>query len=315
MISSQPKPKITIIGAGFVGSTAAHFCAEKELGDIVLLDVNEGAARGKALDLSEALPVMGRDAKVTGTAQYEDTANSDLVIITAGLARKPGMSRDELLQINAGIVRGAAENIKKYSPNAVVVVVTNPLDAMVFTAWRATGFPPQRVLGMAGVLDSARMRFFIAEALGVSVKDVTAFVLGGHGNTMVPLMRLATAGGVPVSELLPSEKISQIITRTQNGGAEIVDLLKTGSAYYAPAASIAEMAEAILRDQKRVLPCAAYLNGEYGVKGLFIGVPAVLGRNGVERVVEISLQKEEKTAFEKTMKHVQELIGGFGGKN
>lgn len=301
------RPKITIIGAGFVGSTTAHFLAMHELGDIVLLDVNEGAAKGKALDLSQAAPVEGFDVKISGTNSYEDTADSDIVVITAGIARKPGMSRDELLAVNKGIVETAAENIKKYSPHAVVIAVTNPLDAMVYIAWKATGFPAKRLIGMAGVLDSARMRSFIAEALNVSVEDVTAFVLGGHGDTMVPLMRLASVGGVPVTDLLPKEKIDAIAERTRNGGAEIVSFLQTGSAYYAPAASICAMAESILKDKKRVLPCAAYLNGEYGVKGLFIGVPVVLGREGVERIVEVKLNAEERAAFEKTAEHVKSL--------
>lgn len=302
------RPKITVIGGGFVGSTTAHFLAMHELGDIVLLDINEGPPQGKALDLSEAAPVEGFDVKIRGTNLYEDTVSSDIVVITAGIPRKPGMSRDELLAVNAGIVKSAAENIKKYSPSAIVIVVTNPLDAMVYAAWKVTGFEPRRVIGMAGVLDSARMRHFIAEAVGVSVEDVTAFVMGGHGDTMVPLMRYASVGGVPVTDLLPKEKIDAIVERTKNGGAEIVSLLKTGSAYYAPAAAVAAMVESILRDKKRVLPCAAYLDGEYGVNGLFIGVPVVLGKNGVERIIEVKLNEEEKAAFEKTVQHVQELV-------
>lgn len=305
------RPKISVIGAGFVGSTTAHFLAMHELGDIVLLDLNEGPAKGKALDLFEATPIFGTDVKITGTNLYEDTANSDIVVITAGIARKPGMSRDELLSVNSGIVNTAAENIKKYSPNAIVIVVTNPLDAMVYVAWKVTGFKPQRVIGMAGVLDSARMRSFIAEELNVSVEDVTAFVMGGHGDTMVPLMRYASVGGVPITDLLPQEKIDAIVERTKNGGAEIVSLLQTGSAYYAPAASITAMVESILKDKKRVLPCAAYLNGEYGVNGLFIGVPAVLGDKGVERILEISLNTEERAAFEKTVEHVKSLTSSL----
>lgn len=302
------RPKISVIGAGFVGSTTAHFLAMHELGDIVLFDINEGAAKGKALDLSQAGSIEGFDVKIRGTSSYEDTANSDIVVITAGVPRKPGMSRDELLAVNTGIVKTAAENIKRYSPNTIVIVVTNPLDAMVYVAWKATGFPPKRVIGMAGVLDSSRMRSFIAEELNISVEDVTAFVLGGHGDTMVPLMRLASADGIPVTELLSKEKIDAIVERTRNGGAEIVSLLQTGSAYYAPAASIVSMVESILKDKKRVLPCAAYLNGEYGVKGLFIGVPVVLGREGVERVLEVKLNEEERAAFDKTVKHVKTLI-------
>lgn len=302
------RPKITVIGGGFVGSTTAHFLAMHELGDIVLLDIHEGVPQGKALDLSQAAPIEGFDVKILGTNSYEDTVSSDIVVITAGMARKPGMSRDELLAVNASIVKSASENIKKYSPNAIVIVVTNPLDAMVYTAWKATGFPAQRVIGMAGVLDSARMRHFIAEAVGVSVEDVTAFVMGGHGDTMVPLMRFAHVGGVPLTDLLPKEKIDAIVERTRNGGAEIVSLLKTGSAYYAPAASVVAMVESILKDKKRVLPCAAYLNGEYGVKGLFVGVPVVLGRNGVERILEVKLNEEEKKSFLRTVEHVKSLV-------
>lgn len=307
-MSIMMRSKITVIGAGFVGSTTAHFLAMAELGDIVLLDVNEGAAKGKALDLFEATPVFGADVRITGTTSYADTANSDVVVLTAGVPRKPGMSRDELLAINSGIVKQASEQVKQHSPNAIFIVVTNPLDAMVYIAWKTTGFPPQRVLGMAGVLDSARMRSFIAEATQLSVEDVQAFVLGGHGDTMVPVMRYANVGGVPVIDLLSQEKLDAIIERTKNGGAEIVDLLKTGSAYYAPAASIVAMVESILKDKKRVMPCAAYLDGEYGVKGLFIGVPAVLGRKGVERVLELQLNKEERAAFDKTAEHVKELV-------
>jgi len=305
------RSKITVIGGGFVGSTTAHFLAMHELGDIVLLDINEGIPQGKALDLSQAAPVEGFDVKIQGTNSYEDTSDSDIVVITAGMARKPGMSRDELLAVNTNIVKTACENIKKYSPNAIVIVVTNPLDAMVYTAWKATGFPPHRVIGMAGVLDSARMRHFIAEAVGVSVEDVTAFVMGGHGDTMVPVTRFANVGGVPLADLLPKEKIDALVERTRNGGAEIVGLLKTGSAYYAPAASVVAMVESILRDKKRVLPCAAYLNGEYGVKGLFIGVPAVLGRSGVERVLKVKLNEEEQKAFMKTVEHVTGLVKGM----
>ena len=303
------RKKISVIGGGFVGSTTAHFLAMHELGDVVILDLNEGKAVGNALDLSQAAAVEGFDVNIRGTSSYEDTANSDIVVITAGLPRKPGMSRDELLAVNAGIVKTACENIKKTSPKAIVIVVTNPLDAMVYVAWKATGFPPSRIVGMAGVLDSARMRHFIAQAVGASVKDVTAFVMGGHGDTMVPLMRYAQVGGVPVSDLLSQEKVDAIVERTRNGGAEIVNLLKTGSAYYAPAASVVAMVEAIVKDKKRVLPCAAYLNGEYGVEGLFLGVPVVLGAGGVERVLEVKLNDEERAAFNKTVTHVKELVG------
>lgn len=301
------RPKITIIGAGFVGGTVAHFLAMHELGDIVLLDVNEGAAKGKALDLSQAAPVEGFNIKIQGTSSYEDTANSNIVVITAGLPRKPGMSRDELLNANTDIVKKVSEQIKKYSPNAIVIVVTNPLDAMVYVVWKTTGFPHKRVMGMAGVLDSARMRSFIAEAADVSVEDVTAFVMGGHGDSMIPVLRFAHIAGIPVTDLLPKETLDAIVLRTRNGGAEIVDLLKMGSAYYAPAASVCAMIESIIQDKKRVFPCAAYLSGEYGVKDLFIGVPAVLGREGVERVLEVKLNAEEAVAFKKTVAHVEEL--------
>ena len=306
------RSKISVIGGGFVGSTVAHFLASHELGDIVLLDINEGAAQGKTLDLSQAGPVECFDLKIRGTSSYEATANSDIVVITAGRPRTPGMSRDELLAINAEIVKSASEQIKKYSPEAIVIVVTNPLDAMVYVAWKTTGFSPARIIGMAGVLDSARMRTFIAEAVGVSIEDVTAFVMGGHGDTMIPVTRFANVGGIPLGDLLPKEKIDLIVERTRNGGIEIVNLLKTGSAYYAPAASVAAMVEAILKDKKRLLPCAAYLNGEYGVNGLFIGVPVVLGAGGVERVIEVKLNEEEKAAFAKTVAHVKELVDGLG---
>lgn len=295
------RKKITVIGAGFVGSTVAQIAANKELGDIVMIDINKGAAQGKALDILQRLAVSGLDLKVKGTDSYADTADSDIVIITAGLPRKPGMSRDELLAANAAIIKSVCENIKKYSPNAIVIVVTNPLDAMVYLAWKVTGFAPQKIIGMAGVLDSARMRCFIAEELGVSVEDVTALVMGSHGDSMIPLMRLASVGGVPLADLLPKEKIDAIVARTRNGGAEIVELLKVGSAYFAPAASAVVMVESIIKDKKRVLPCCAYLTGQYGVKDLFIGVPAVLGAKGVERVIEIKLNEEEKTAFLKTV--------------
>lgn len=302
------RPKITVIGSGFVGSTTAHFLALHELGDVVLLDIAEGIPQGKALDLSQAAAVEGWDLKIKGTNSYGDTANSDVVVITAGLPRKPGMSRDELVAVNSNIVKDVCENIKKTSPNAILIVVSNPLDAMVYVAWKVTGFPPNRVIGMAGVLDSARMKSFIAEELGVSAKDVEAFVLGGHGDSMVPMMRYANVSGIPLGDLMSQEKIDVIVERTKNGGAEIVNLLKTGSAYYAPAASAVAMVEAILKDKRRVMPCAAYLDGEYGVKGLFVGVPAVLGRNGVERVIEIKFNEEEAAAFAKTVESVKNLI-------
>lgn len=302
------RKKISVIGAGFVGSTCAHWAAAKELGDVVLLDINEGAAKGKALDLFEASPVEGFDANVIGTADYKDTANSDVVIVTAGIPRKPGMSRDDLLATNAQIMKAACAGIKQYSPNAVVIVVSNPLDAMAYVAMQELGFPRERVIGMAGVLDGARFRAFIAEATGYSVKDINAFVLGGHGDTMVPMPRYTTVGGLPLSVFLSQEKIDQLVTRTRNGGAEIVGLLKTGSAYYAPSASAVQMAEAILKDQKRILPCAAYLQGEYGINGLFIGVQCELGGKGLQKVIEFDLTAEEKTMLAHSTKAVQELV-------
>lgn len=301
------RPKITVVGGGFVGSTAAHWAAAKELGDVVLLDINEGAAKGKALDLFEASPVEQFDSRVIGTSNYEDTKNSDIAIITAGIPRKPGMSRDDLLATNSKIVKDCAEGIAKYSPNAILIIVSNPLDAMAYVAMKASGFPKNRVIGMAGVLDSARFRSFIAEELSVSVKDVQAFVLGGHGDTMVPMPRHCSVGGIPLTEMLSKEKLDALITRTRNGGAEIVGLLKTGSAYYAPSASAVQMAESILKDQKRILPCACYLEGEYGVKGLFVGVLAKLGATGVEKVIEVKLNDEEKAGLQKSVAAVKEL--------
>ncbi len=302
------RKKLSIIGAGFVGSTCAHWAAAKELGDIVLLDVNEGVAKGKALDLYEASPVEHFDSMVKGTSDYADIADSDVVIITAGLPRKPGMSRDDLLATNAKIMKEVCQGVKKYAPNSVVIVVSNPLDAMAYVAKETLGFPRNRVIGMAGVLDSARMRAFIAEELNVSVKDVQAFVLGGHGDTMVPMPRHCSVGGVPLLEIMPREKVDAIVTRTRNGGAEIVGLLKTGSAYYAPAASAVQMAEAILKNQNRILPCAAYLEGEYGVKDLFIGVLCKLGGNGLEQVIELQLNDEERKGLDNSIKAVKELV-------
>lgn len=302
------RKKLSIIGAGFVGSTCAHWAAAKELGDIVLLDVNEGVAKGKALDLYEASPVEHFDSMVKGTSDYADIADSDVVIITAGLPRKPGMSRDDLLATNAKIMKEVCQGVKKYAPNSVVIVVSNPLDAMAYVAKETLGFPRNRVIGMAGVLDSARMRAFIAEELNVSVKDVQAFVLGGHGDTMVPMPRHCSVGGVPLLEIMPREKVDAIVTRTRNGGAEIVGLLRTGSAYYAPAASAVQMAEAILKNQNRILPCAAYLEGEYGVKDLFIGVLCKLGGNGLEQVIELQLNDEERKGLDNSIKAVKELV-------
>jgi malate dehydrogenase len=302
------RKKIAVIGAGFVGSTCAHWAAAKELGDVVLLDVNDGAAKGKALDLFEASPVEAFDARISGTADYKDIADSDVVIVTAGIPRKPGMSRDDLLSTNAKIVKACCEGIKKYAPNSVVIIVSNPLDAMAFVAKETLGFPASRVIGMAGVLDGARFRSFIAEELNVSVKDVQAFVLGGHGDTMVPMPRHCSVGGVPLTEMLSPERLDALVTRTRNGGAEIVGLLKTGSAYYAPSASAVQMAEAILKDQNRILPCAAFLEGQYGVKGMFIGVLCKLGGNGLEKVIEVKLNETERKGLDNSIKAVQELM-------
>jgi len=300
--------KVTVIGAGNVGATVAQRIAEAGLADVVLIDIVEGLPQGKGLDLAEAAPVVGHDARVSGTNDYADTAGSDIVVVTSGIARKPGMSRDELLSTNAGIVRSVVEQAVAHSPDCILVIVTNPLDAMCHVATQASGFPRERVLGMAGVLDSARFRTFIAMELGVSVEDTHAFVLGGHGDTMVPLPRYSTVAGIPITELLSPERVEALVTRTANGGAEIVALLKAGSAYYAPAASTFEMVDAILRDRKRVLPCAVLLEGEYGVDGLFVGVPVVLGAGGMERVIEIRLTDDEAAAFQRSAGAVRELV-------
>ena len=306
------RKKVTVVGAGNVGATTAHRLADKELCDVVLVDIIEGMPQGKALDLAESGPVEGYDCKLVGTNGYRETANSDIVVITSGIARKPGMSRDDLLNTNAGIVGSVTQEIIKYSPNCIIIVVSNPLDAMSQVAFKKSGFPKNRVIGMAGVLDSARMRTFLAEALNVSVENVTAFVLGGHGDTMVPLPRYSTCAGIPVTELLPKEVIDQIVTRTANGGAEIVSLLKTGSAYYAPSAATVEMVEAILKDKKKILPCAAYLEGEYGVNGLYVGVPVKLGANGIEEIIQINLTTDERAALQKSAGAVQELVTVLG---
>lgn len=302
------RPKISVIGAGFVGSTCAHWAASKELGDVALIDINGDVAKGKALDLFEASPVEGFDSTLVGGSDYTLSADSDVVIITAGLPRKPGMSRDDLLSTNAKIVKECATQAAKYSPNSVLIIVSNPLDAMCHVAMTASKFPRERVLGMAGVLDGARFRSFIAMELGVSVEDVQAFVFGGHGDTMVPMPRYVTVGGIPLLQLLSKEKIDSIVDRTRKGGAEIVNLLKTGSAYYAPAASAVQMAEAIVRDKKRYLPCAVHLNGEYGIKGLFCGVMAKLGAKGLESIPVLDLNAEEKVMFEKSASAVKELV-------
>ncbi|MGH9778828.1 MAG: malate dehydrogenase [Candidatus Acidiferrales bacterium] len=306
------RKKVTVVGAGMVGGTTAHRLADMEMCDVVLIDIIEGLPQGKGLDLAESAPVVGYDSHVTGTNDYKDTANSDIVVITAGIARKPGMSRDDLLKTNYNIVKETTEKVAKYSPNSILIVVSNPLDAMAQTAYKVSGFSKNRVLGMAGVLDSARMRTFIAQELDVSVENVTAFVLGGHGDTMVPLPRYSTVAGIPLPDLLPKEKIDAIVKRTAQGGAEIVALLKTGSAYYAPAASIAEMVEAILKDKKKILPCAVYLEGEYGVRGLFVGVPVKLGARGVEQIIEIKLTAEENAALQKSAAAVKELVEIIG---
>jgi len=301
--------KVTVVGAGNVGATAAQRLAEKGLCDVVLVDIVEGVPQGKALDLMEAAPVEKHDCHVTGANAYEATEGSDIVIITAGIPRKPGMSRDDLISTNAGIVKSVTEQIAKYSPNAVLIIVSNPLDAMCHVAYEASGFPKNRVIGMAGVLDSARFRTFIAMELNVSVENIHAFVLGGHGDTMVPLPRYSTVAGIPITELMSADRIAALVDRTANGGAEIVGLLKTGSAFYAPASSAVEMAESILKDRKKILPCAAYLDGEYGYKDLFIGVPVKLGAGGVEEVIEIKLTADEKTALDKSAAAVEELKG------
>ena len=304
----MPRPKISIIGAGNVGATTAHWIASKEIGDVVLLDILEGMPQGKSLDLLEAAPVEGFDVDIKGTNSYEDTRDSDIVIITSGVPRKPGMSRDDLISINTKIVKEVTENVVRHSPDCILIVVTNPLDAMVFVASKASNFPKHRIMGMAGILDSTRFRAFIAKELDVSVEDVHAMVLGGHGDSMVPLPRYSTVNGIPITELIPEERINAISERTRKGGEEIVNLLKTGSAFYAPGAAIAEMAEAILKDKKRILPCAAYCNNEYDVGGYFVGVPVKLGRKGIEKVIELKLNDGEKEAFRKSVEHVKNLV-------
>jgi malate dehydrogenase len=302
------RKKISVVGAGFVGATAAHWAAAKELGDVCLIDIVEGLPQGKGLDLMQASPVEGFDSNVVGTNDYADTANSDIVIITAGLPRKPGMSRDDLLAKNTAIVKAVTEQIAKHSPNAFLIIVSNPLDAMVYVAHKVSGFPTHRVMGMAGVLDAARFRAFIAMELNVSVEDVNAFVLGGHGDSMVPLPRFSTVAGIPLPELLPADRIAALVDRTRKGGGEIVNLLKTGSAFFAPSAAAVQMAESILKDKKRILPCAAYCDQEYGVGGYFVGVPVKLGAKGVEQVIEIKLLPEEKAAFDKSTQEVRNLV-------
>jgi malate dehydrogenase len=308
------RQKVTVVGAGNVGANCALRVAEKELADVVLVDIVEGVPQGKGLDLLQSGPVQGYDVLVTGSNGYEATANSDLVILTAGFPRKPGMSRDDLLMANYEIVRAATEQVARYSPNAILIVVTNPLDAMCWTAFRVSKFPKNRVIGMAGVLDTARFRTFIARELDVSVENITAMVLGGHGDTMVPLVRFTNVSGIPVAELLDEAAIARLVERTRNGGAEIVKYLKTGSAYYAPSAAAVEMAESILRDKKKVLPCAAYLEGEYGLNGVFVGVPVKLGANGIEKVYQVALTAEETAQLNKSAAAVEELIGVLRAK-
>jgi malate dehydrogenase len=300
--------KITIVGAGNVGATAAHWAVAKELGDVVLIDIVEGMPQGKALDLAEASPIEGFDSRLTGTNDYADTADSDIVVVTAGIARRPGMSRDDLLNTNAKIVGDVVSKVAVYSPDAVMIVVSNPLDAMVYVAKEVSGWPKHRVMGMAGVLDAARFRYFIAQELGVSVEDVHGFVLGGHGDTMVPVPKYATVTGIPITQLLSSQQIARLVQRTRDGGAEIVNFLKQGSAFYAPGASIVQMVEAIVKDKKRILPAAAYLEGEYGIDGLYMGVPILLGAGGVEKVIEVELTAEEKANLEQSAQAVRELM-------
>ncbi|WP_458412249.1 malate dehydrogenase [Schinkia sp. CFF1] len=302
--------KISVVGAGFTGATAAFLAAQKELGDIVLVDIPqlENPTKGKALDMLEASPVQLFDANIKGTSNYEDTADSDVVIITAGLARKPGMSRDDLVATNAKIMKAVTQEVVKYSPNCYIIVLTNPVDAMTYSVYKESGFPKNRVIGQSGVLDTARFRTFVAQELNLSVKDVTGFVLGGHGDDMVPLVRYSYAGGIPLEKLISSDRLEAIVQRTRTGGGEIVNLLGNGSAYYAPAASLVEMAEAIIKDQRRVLPSIAYLEGEYGYEGIYLGVPTILGGNGIEEIIELDLTAEEKAALDKSVESVKSVM-------
>lgn len=304
------RKKISVIGAGYTGATTALFLAQKELGDIVLVDIPqmENPTKGKALDMLEASPVQGFDANIIGTANYEDTKDSDIVVITAGIARKPGMSRDDLVRTNQKIMKTVTKEVVQYSPNCIIIVLTNPVDAMTYTVYKESGFPKNRVIGQSGILDTARFRTFIAQELNISVKDITGFVLGGHGDDMVPLIRYSYAGGIPVEKLIAKERLEAIVDRTRKGGGEIVNLLGDGSAYYAPAASLAQMCEAILKDQRRILPSIAYLEGEYGYNGIYLGVPTVLGGNGIEKVIELDLTAEEKAALDKSVESVRNVM-------
>lgn len=302
--------KISIVGSGFTGATTALMVAQKELGDVVLVDIPqmEKPTQGKALDMLEASPVLGFDANIIGTSNYADTANSDVVVITAGIARKPGMSRDDLVVTNSKIMKSVTQEIVKYSPNSYIVVLTNPVDAMTYTVFKESGFPKNRVIGQSGVLDTARFRTFIAQELHLSVKDITGFVLGGHGDDMVPLVRYSYAGGIPLETLIPKERLDEIVERTRKGGGEIVNLLGNGSAYYAPAASLVQMVEAIVKDQRRVLPAIAYLEGEYGYEGIYLGVPTILGGNGIEKIIELELTEDEKAALAKSVESVKNVM-------
>jgi malate dehydrogenase len=306
--------KVSVIGSGFTGATTALMLAQKELGDVVLVDIPqmEDPTKGKALDMLEASPVQGFDSNIVGTSNYEDTADSDIVVITAGIARKPGMSRDDLVNTNAGIMKAVTEQVVKYSPNCYIIVLTNPVDAMTYTVFKTSGFPKNRVIGQSGVLDTARFRTFVAQELNVSVEDVTGFVLGGHGDDMVPLIRYSYAGGIPLEKLIPQERLDAIVERTRKGGGEIVNLLGNGSAYYAPAASIVQMVEAILKDKKRILPSIALLEGEYGYDGLYLGVPTVLGGDGIEKIIELELTADEKKALDQSADAVRNVMKVLG---
>jgi malate dehydrogenase len=304
--------KVTVVGSGNVGATTAHWMAAKELADIVLIDIIEGVPQGKGLDLRQALPIEKRDCNLIGTQDYADTANSDIVVVTAGIPRKPGMSRDDLLLTNYKIIKDVVSKVVQFSPNCILIIVSNPLDAMAQAAYKLSGFPRERVIGMAGVLDSARFRTFIADQLQVSVENVTAFVLGGHGDTMVPLPRYSTVAGIPITELMDAPTVARIVQRTRDGGAEIVKHLKTGSAYYAPSAAVTEMVEAILKDKKKIMPCAAYLEGEYGIRGLYVGVPVKLGARGIEEIIEIKLTPDEQQQLNRSAEAVRELVAVIG---